>query len=136
VDLETVTRADGHRIGRDVPPELSQMIEPRDYITDKYGGLTGPALHAQLEIGVAEAYGARYLAADGSEIDVWAVRYTDPKLTAPALLMRLDGTQARRFVIGAIAAVVLRSVNDWRTSAPSGDACLNAVRDYLGSIKE
>jgi hypothetical protein len=117
------------------PPEpvasVRQLVENRSVGED---GLTGPALHARLQIGVAEAYGARYLAADSSKIEVHAVRYTDPKLTSTAALIRLDPHNVPRIVVGAIAAHVFRSV-DWRRANASGEACLKAVRDYIGSLK-
>jgi hypothetical protein len=93
-------------------------------------GLSGPALHARLGEDVLESYRARYLAADGSRIEVFAVRFKEAGLTAPAAMNRLDGDQRPRIVGGAAATLVFRS-GDWRSRNETGDECLRAVQEHV-----
>ena len=89
-------------------------------------GLTGPARLAKLESGIVEAYRARYLGADRSELDVYAVHFDDAALTAAAPLNRLRNRPGRTIVIGATAV--------WVSPGNGGD-CFRAVADYIASLQ-
>jgi hypothetical protein len=91
-----------------------------------YEGLTGPALMARLESGIVEAYRARYLAQDGSPLDVYAVRFNDPALTTAAPLARLRNRPGRTIVVGATSI--------WVSPGKGGD-CFRAVADYIASLR-
>jgi hypothetical protein len=92
---------------------------PRDAVS-------GPAHLKALERGIVEAYRARYLAPDGSDIDVCAVQYNDPALTAAAPLNRLRNRPGRTIVLGATAV--------WVSPGRGGD-CFRAVADYVALLK-
>ena len=76
---------------------------------------------------VVEAYRAAYVSADGSQIDVWAIRFNDDTLAQPE---RLSGTMnpprgfSRRLVRGATVVLV---------TAPSSNECVRSVDGYIRS---
>lgn len=92
------------------------------------GDLTGPALHAKQMEGVLEAYRARYLAPDGSRVDVYAVRFDDPKLTVAASLSQLKKP-------GRPGRVIVRDATAVRVLPGSGGDCFRAVADYIASMQ-
>ncbi|MEO7191912.1 MAG: hypothetical protein ABI051_12725 [Vicinamibacterales bacterium] len=82
--------------------------------------------HSRDSEGVIGAYRAVYVPTKGSPIDVFAVRFTDPKLTVPASLSRL-GNPARRVIVkGSTAIVVVPG---------SGGDCVRAVTDHIASLE-
>jgi hypothetical protein len=89
-------------------------------------GLTGPARRAKLETGLVEAYRARYVGPGGSSVDVYAVQFDDPALTAAAPLNRLRNRPGRTIVIGATAV--------WVSPRNGGD-CFRAVSEYIASLR-
>jgi hypothetical protein len=89
-------------------------------------GLKGPVGLTMLERGISGAYRARYVASDRSVIDVYAVHFNEPALTAPAALARLGNRPGRTIVIGSTAV--------WVSSRTEGD-CFRAVGDYIGSLR-
>jgi hypothetical protein len=79
----------------------------------------------RLESEVSEAYRAVYVAADDSEVNVYAVRFKDPKYAIPASLSRLSDRSGRVIVHGTTAVWLL----------PSRDErCLRAVTEHIASI--
>ena len=88
--------------------------------------LSGPEDLKELESGIVEAYRARYLAPARSEVDVYAVQFNDPALTAAAPLNRLRNRPGRTIVLGATAVWV---------SPGRGVDCFRAVADYIASLK-
>jgi hypothetical protein len=95
---------------------------------------SGPAAHARNAVGVAEVYRAQYRGADGSTVEVYAVRFDDQQLTLRAVALTLDPRQRPRLVRGPTAVLVFRS-GDWRTMTRAGEACHDAVRDHIASMK-
>ena len=89
-------------------------------------GPTGPARLKELESGIVEAYRARYLAPDGSAVDVYGVHFNDPALTVAAPLNRLGNRPGRTIVTGATAV--------WVSPGKGGD-CFRAVSEYIASLK-
>ena len=96
----------------------------------------GPARDAARAADMKEAYRARYKGADGSTIDVYAIRFTDPTLTLRAAAARLLEVEKERprIVRDATAVLVFRTIN-WKTMTPAGEECLSAVRGYVASMK-
>jgi len=88
--------------------------------------LTAPARRKELETGIVDAYRARYLESDESVVDVYAVHFNDPSLTAPAALARLGRRPGPTIVIGNTAVWV---------SPGKGGACFRAVIDYIASLR-
>ena len=78
---------------------------------------------------VLEAYRAAYVSADGSPVDVWAVRFNDDSLANPE---RRPGTMnsprgfRSRLVQGATVVLV---------TAPSSNECVRAVDAYIRTLK-
>jgi hypothetical protein len=88
--------------------------------------LTGPERLVTLAKGVIAAYRAVYIASDGSEVDVFAVQFSDPTLTSAAAVSRLSNRPGRIIVLGATAAVVLPG---------RGGDCFRAVADHVASLR-
>ena len=86
----------------------------------------GPARFTRSAIGVVEAYRAVYMAADRSQVDVYAVRFNDAALTVRASMSRLGEQSRRVHVVGATAVVLLPGI---------GGDCYRAVADYIASIR-
>lgn len=78
---------------------------------------------------VREAYHATYVSADGSQVKVWAVSFTDDTLAKaeplPGTMNRPGGFRSR-LVRGATVVVV---------TAPSSSECSRAVDGYIRSLK-
>jgi hypothetical protein len=74
---------------------------------------------------VVGAYRAVYLAADGSKVDVYGVRFSDAKWTMPAAMAHLIEGQPRRLVRGATALLVLASRQE--------DDCYKSIVRHLES---
>jgi hypothetical protein len=87
---------------------------------------TGPEGRAILQSGLVEAYRARYLAPDGSDVDVYAVAFAEPALTNSAVLTRLGGRPGRTIVLDNTAVWV---------SPGSGGDCFRAVVDHVASLR-
>ena len=83
---------------------------------------------------VIEAYRARYLAERGGWVDVSAVRFDEPKWTAAAALMKLEGKRPR-IILGPIAVHVSRST-PWIRAKGSDlvQTCYEAVRGFISAI--
>ena len=78
---------------------------------------------------IVEAYHATYSSANGSEVEVFGVRFNDVKLATPESLSEMAGRQrraTRRIVRGATVI---------RLSAPTPTECFAAVRAYIESLK-
>jgi hypothetical protein len=104
--------------------------EPRDYET-----LTGPERLERGAIGTIEGYIARYLADDDGQVNVYAVRFTDPSLTLRASARRLAG-EVPPIVFGATVVDVSYSRPTTRVKGTAAtDACYDAVRKYVGTLK-
>jgi hypothetical protein len=104
--------------------------EPREY-----DDLTGPQRLERGAIGTVDAYLARYLADDGGKVHVSAVRFVDHTLTLRAAARRL-GDEIPRIVFGSTAALVSYSRPTTRVKGTAAtDACYEAVRKYIGTLK-
>jgi hypothetical protein len=87
----------------------------------------GPAGFAKEAENVIESYRAVYVGADASRIDVYAVRFDDPKWTGRALMSRVvEGVQRRIIVHETLAVAVLPG---------EGGDCFRAVVDYIASVR-
>jgi hypothetical protein len=78
---------------------------------------------------VVEAYRAVYVSADGSQVDVRAVRFNDDRLAQPEPLPGTRNPPRRfrsRLVRGATVVLV---------SAPSSNECVRAIDGYIRSLK-
>ena len=84
---------------------------------------------------VLEAYSARYRAEnDDAWVQVSAVRFDDPKWTAAAALIRLEG-EMPRIILGPVAVRVTRSTPmTWAKPQHLVEACYEAVRKYISTL--
>jgi hypothetical protein len=112
-------------------PAIRQVVEGP---AGRPAGLTGPARRAHAADDVLEAYRARYVAGANAQVDVYAIRFKDPSLTAAASMNRLDGNQPPRIVRGDMAARLIRG-GDWRKAGQPVEDCFTAIRDHIASLK-
>ena len=113
------------------PPSMASIRQSVEGRPDS--DLTGPALHKHMEQNLVAAYVAKYLAADGGTVTVWAVRYDDPKLAMRPLLKTLDG-QVARIVFGSSAARISWSFGRSMKSN-AAETCYRAIRDHVAALK-
>lgn len=78
---------------------------------------------------ILEAYHAAYSSANRSEVEVFAVTFTDAKLAPPEPLLEMTGQRR-----GATRRIV-RGTTVIRVSAPARTACFEAVQGYIESLK-
>jgi hypothetical protein len=89
-------------------------------------GSASAARQQAAEQGIVDAYRARYLERGGSPVEVYAVHFNDPSLTAPSALARLGQRPGRTIVIGNTAV--------WVSPGKGGD-CYRAVTAYIASLR-
>jgi hypothetical protein len=87
---------------------------------------------------VVAAYRARYVAANGEKVEVWAVRFNDPALTMAASLNRLqsDPPERPRIVFGGTAVLAYLTWDGFYAKVGNaGEACFRAIKDHIASMK-
>lgn len=102
---------------------------------DHRGELRRAEGHVRSEHDVAEGYIARYNVANAANVDVYAVRFHDPRLTMKAGVQRLTGDDSL-ILSGAIAIHIKRPrPPTWLRGSDSIDRCYRAIRSYVESLK-
>lgn len=89
-------------------------------------GLTEVEAFAKQGDRVVAAYRARYLTPERSAVDVFAVRFNDPNLTAPASLSRLGAQPRHVIILGSTAVVIFPG---------KGGECFRAIAEHIAAIK-
>ena len=116
---------------RKLVTEIRQVIDGSPRLPDgpPLDRADAAAFLLKLADNVLEAYRAAYVSADGSTVDVWALRFDDDSL---ANSERLPGTMSPprgfRSRVARGATVVL-------VTAPSSNECVLAVDGYIRSLK-
>lgn len=104
--------------------------EPREY-----ENLTGVERLERGAIGTVDGYIASYVADDDGSVSVYAVRFADPTLTLRASAISLGG-EVPRIIFGVTAVRVYYSRPTTRRKGTAAtDACYEAVRKYIGTLK-
>ncbi len=116
---------------RKLVAEVRKAIDPTPRLPDgpPLGSRDAAAFLLKLADNVVEAYRANYVAAGGSQVAVWAVRFNDDTLAKPEPLwgtMNPPRGFRDRLVRGATVVLV---------AAPSSNACARAVDAHIRSLK-